>query len=100
MTRDDGPHSLGDSIQRQVLENIPEDPAVDYLELRRKIPFSIKAHSAAIDPRRRDGGLPGWPGRPPQDSPNGLGRSDAPGRPLWSSGTGWGGRRSVVRIME
>ena len=35
MTRDDGPHSLGDSIQRQVLENIPEDPAVDYLELLR-----------------------------------------------------------------
>ena len=34
MTRDDGPHSLGDSIRRQVLENIPEDPAVDYLELR------------------------------------------------------------------
>ena len=35
MTRDDGPHSLGDSIRRQVLENIPEDPAVDYLELLR-----------------------------------------------------------------
>ena len=35
MTRDDGPHSLGDTIRRQVLENIPEDPAVDYLELRR-----------------------------------------------------------------
>ena len=149
MTRDDGAHSLGDAIPRQVLENIPEDPAVDYLELlrntgmtktdldraladlenlgvinkkdgqsgplledrgrtryrvvfvgrRRQIPFSIKAHRAAIDPRRRDGGLPGWPGRPPQDSPNGLGRSDAPGRPLSSSGTGRGGRRSVVRIM-
>ena len=35
MTRDDGPHSLGDAIRRQVLENIPEDPAVDYLELLR-----------------------------------------------------------------
>jgi len=35
MTRDDGPHSLGDTIRRQVLENIPEDPSVDYLELRR-----------------------------------------------------------------
>ena len=35
MTRDDGPHSLSDSIRRQVLGNIPEDPAVDYLELLR-----------------------------------------------------------------
>ena len=35
MTRDDEPHSLGDTIRWQVLENIPEDPAVDYLELRR-----------------------------------------------------------------
>ena len=35
MTRDDGPHSLGDSIRRQVLENIPEGRAVDYLELLR-----------------------------------------------------------------
>ena len=35
MTRDDGAHSLGDAIRRQVLESIPEDPAVDYLELLR-----------------------------------------------------------------
>ncbi len=35
MTRDDGPNSLGDAVLRQVLETIPEDPAVDYLELRR-----------------------------------------------------------------
>ena len=35
MTRDDGPNSLGDAVRRQVLENIPQDPAVDYLELRR-----------------------------------------------------------------
>lgn len=36
MTLDGGPNSLGDAVRRQVLENIPEDPAVDYLELRRK----------------------------------------------------------------
>ena len=35
MTRDDGAHSLGDAIPRQVLENIPEAPTVDYLELLR-----------------------------------------------------------------
>ena len=35
MTLDGGPNSLGDAVRRQVLENIPEDPAVDYLELRR-----------------------------------------------------------------
>ena len=35
MTLDGGPNSLGDAVRRQVLENIPEDPAVDYLELHR-----------------------------------------------------------------
>jgi excisionase family DNA binding protein len=36
MTRNDGQNYSGEAIRRHVLENIPEDPAVDYIQLRRK----------------------------------------------------------------